>query len=122
MEGKEVELMGIVGKQGKIITSNRMTKLLKKEQRGIIAQLCSLEFPTSKSSISPYFQKVLDNHTKVFETPKCLPPIRDHYHAIHLILGSVPPNIRPYIYPYAQRSGTHSKVAEGPGSNSIVRT
>ena len=30
-EGKEVELMGITGKLGKIISSNSMTKLLKKE-------------------------------------------------------------------------------------------
>ena len=36
--------------------------------------------------------------------PKGLPPIHDHDHAIHLILGSVPPNIRPYIYPYVQKS------------------
>ena len=38
----------------------------------------------------------------MFETPKGLPHIRDHDHAIHLILGSVPPNIRPYKYRYVQ--------------------
>ena len=52
-EGKEVELWGITGKPGNIINSNVMTKFLKKEQRGIIVQLCSLEVQTSKSSISP---------------------------------------------------------------------
>eukprot|EP00253_Pinus_taeda_P005705 PITA_05705 len=57
-------------------------------------------------------QKVLDNHSKVFETPKCLPPIHNHDHAIHLILGSVHPNIRQYIYPYAQKSEIERKVAE----------
>jgi len=31
-EGKEVELRGIAGKPGNIISSNGMTKLLKKEQ------------------------------------------------------------------------------------------
>ena len=31
-EGMEVELRGIAGKRGKIIRSNRMTKLLKKEK------------------------------------------------------------------------------------------
>ena len=70
-----------------------MTKLLKKEQRGVIAQLCSLDVSTLESSISPDLQKVLDNHSKVFETPKGLPPMRDHDHAIHLVPGSVPPNI-----------------------------
>ena len=41
-EGKEIELRGIARKPGKIISSNFMTKLLKKEQRGVISQLCSL--------------------------------------------------------------------------------
>ena len=48
----------------------------------------------------------------VFETPKCLPHIRDHDHAIHLILGSVPPNIRPYRYPYVQKSEIERMIAE----------
>jgi len=103
-EGKEIELRGVTGKPRKIIISNGMTKLLKKEQRGVIAQLCSLDVSTLKSYISPDLQKILDNHSKVFETPKGLPPIRDHDHAIHLIPGSVPPNIKTYIYPYAQKS------------------
>ena len=89
-----------------------MTKLLKKEQRGVIAQLCSLDVSTSESSISPDLQKVLDNHSKVFKTPKGLPPIRDQDHAIHLIPGSVPPNIRLYRYPYAQKSEIESMIAE----------
>eukprot|EP00253_Pinus_taeda_P024406 PITA_24406 len=99
-------------KSEKIISSNGMTKLLNKEQRGVITQLCLLEVPTSKSSISPDLQKVLDNHSKVFETPKDLPPIHDHDHAIHLIPGSVPPNIRPYRYPYAQKSEIKRMIAE----------
>ena len=65
-----------------------------------------------KSSISLDIQKVLDNHSKVFETPKGLPPIRDHVHAIHLIPGSVPPNIKPYRYPYAQKSEIERMVAK----------
>ena len=110
--GKEVKLRGIVGKPGKIISSNVMTKLLKKEQRGIITQLCSLEVPTSKSSISSDLQKVLDNHSKVFEIPKGIPPIRDHDHVIHLILGSVPPNIRPYRYSYVQKRAIEHMIVE----------
>ena len=71
-----------------------------------------VEVPTSKSSISPDLQKVFDNHSKVFETPKGLPPIPDHDHAIHLIPGSVPANIRPYRYPYAQKSEIEGMVAK----------
>jgi hypothetical protein len=42
LEGKEIELRGITGKSSKVISSNGMTKLLKKGHQGIIAQLCSL--------------------------------------------------------------------------------
>ena len=48
----------------------------------------------------------------MFETPKGLPPFRDHDHAIHLILGSVPPNIGPYRYPYVQKSEIERMIAE----------
>ena len=71
-----------------------------------------LDVSTLKSFISPDLQKVLDNHSKVFETPKGLPPIHDHDHAIHLIPGSVPPNIRPYRYPYARKSEIEHIVVE----------
>ena len=81
-EGKEVELRGIAVKPRNIISSNDMKSFLNKEQRGVIAQLCSLEVQTSKSSISPNIQKILDNHSKVFETPKGFPPIFDHDHPI----------------------------------------
>eukprot|EP00253_Pinus_taeda_P028807 PITA_28807 len=57
-------------------------------------------------------QKALDNHSKVFKTSKGLPPIHDHDHAIHLIPGSVPPNIRLYKYPYVQKSEVEHMVAK----------
>ena len=88
-----------------------MKNILKEEQHGIILQLCSLEVPTLKSYISPDIQKVLDNHSKVFDTPKGLPPIFDHDHAIHFP-RSVPPNIKPYRYPFAQKSEIEPMVAE----------
>jgi len=45
-ERKKVELRGITVKPGKVINSNDMTKLLKKEQHGVITQLCSSEVAT----------------------------------------------------------------------------
>ena len=72
-EGKEIKLRGITWKPGKIISSNVMTKLLKKEQRGVIAKLCSLEVPTSKSSISPDLKKVW----KII--PRCLKLQKDSH-------------------------------------------
>eukprot|EP00253_Pinus_taeda_P006087 PITA_06087 len=105
-------VLGVQWLQSLDNNSNGMTKLLKKEQRGAVAQLCSLDVSTSESSVSPDLQKVLHNHSKVFETPKGLPPVRDDDHAIPLIRGSVPPNIKPYIYPYVQKSEIERMVAK----------
>ena len=111
LEGKEIELRGITGKPGKVISSNGMTKLLKKGHQGVITQLCSLYVQTSKPSIPQDLQRIIDKHSKVFEDiPKGLPPTRNH--EIRLIPGSVPPNIRPYRYPYAQKSEIERMVEE----------
>ena len=48
----------------------------------------------------------------MFETPKGIPPIRDHDNDIHLIPGSFPPNITPYRYPYVQKSEIEHMIAE----------
>jgi hypothetical protein len=86
---------------------------LKKGHQGVIVQLCSLDVQTSKPSIPLDLQGIIDKHSKVFEDiPKGLPPTRNHDHAIHLIPGSVPPNIRPYRYPYAQKSEIEHMVEE----------
>jgi translation elongation factor EF-4 len=41
-----------------------------------------------------------------------LPPTQNHDHVIHLIPWSVLPNIRPYRYPYAQKSEIEHMVEE----------
>ena len=46
LEGNEIELRGITGKPSKVISSNGMTKLLKKGHQSVIAQLCSLDVQT----------------------------------------------------------------------------
>jgi hypothetical protein len=90
-----------------------MIKLLKKGNHGVIVQLCSLDAQTSRPSIPLDLQGIIDKHSKVFEDiPRGLPPTRNHDHAIHLILGSVPPNIRPYRYPYGQKSEIEHTVEE----------
>jgi hypothetical protein len=113
LEGKEIELRGITGKLGKVISSNGMTKLLKKGHQCVIAQMCSLYVQTSKPSIPQDLQGIIDKNSIVFEDiPKGLSPTRNYDHEIHLIPGSVPPNIRPYRYPYTQKSGIECMVEE----------
>jgi hypothetical protein len=113
LEGKEIELRDITRKPSKVIRSNGMTKLLKKGNQGVVAQLCSLYFQTYKPSISLYLQGIIDKHSKVFEDiPKGIQPTQNHDHDIHLIPGIFPPNIRPYRYCYAYKSEIEHMVEE----------
>ena len=90
-----------------------MTKLFKRGHQGVITQLCSLDLQKPKSSISSNLQRVIDKHSKLFkDIPKGIRPPRDHGHSINLIPRSVPPNIRPYRYPYGQKSEIEHMVEE----------
>jgi hypothetical protein len=90
-----------------------MKKLLKKGHHGVIAYFFSLDVQTSISSALLDTQIVINNHSKVFgDMPKGIPPARYQDHVIHLQQGSVPPNIRPYRYPYAQRSEIECMIQE----------
>ena len=58
-------------------------------------------------------QEVVNKNSKVFEDiPKGIPPPGDHDHVIHLILRSIPPNSRPYRYPYGHKSEIECMVGE----------
>jgi hypothetical protein len=55
----------------------------------------------------------LSKHQTVFSTPQGLPPSRGvHDHAIPLVPGSLPPNIRPYRHPFAQKNEIEKMVQE----------
>jgi hypothetical protein len=103
--GNKIELRFIQWKPSKVIRFNSMTKLLKRGKWGVIAHFFSLDVQTSISYAPLYLKIVIKNHSKVFgEMPKGIPPARDHDHVIHFQPRILPPNIRPYRYPYAHTS------------------
>ena len=80
-----------------------MEKILKKGHFDIIAQFHAIQrVEELQPKIPDDLQQVFDNHQQVFGTPKGLPPSRgEHDHEIPLILGSQPPNVCPYRYPFS---------------------
>ena len=111
-QGKVVELRGLKAKFPQLVSSHQMQKLLKKGANGFVAQLCSLEVSQSRALTHPDLQEIIDHHSVIFDIPKGLPPKRDHEHAIQLVPGSQPPNIRPYRYPHIQKSEIEKIVEE----------
>ena len=51
---------------------------------------------TSEPSYNEHERQIHDEFRDVFDMPKCLPPPREHDHAIDLIPGSQPPSKPPY--------------------------
>ena len=62
--------------------------------------------------MSEELQGLLNKYEGIFLEPKGLPPTRLQDHRIPLLPGSVPPNIRPYRYPYVQKGKTEKVVNE----------
>jgi hypothetical protein len=58
-------------------------------------------------------QSILTQHQAIFNTPDELPPsCTVHDHSIPLVRGGLPPIIRPYHHPFAQKNEIEKNVRE----------
>jgi hypothetical protein len=81
-----------------------MENFLKKGHSKIITQLNAIQ-EIETPFVHPDLQSILSKHHTIFSTPYGLPPSRGvHDHSIPLVLGSRPPNVRPYRHPFSQRN------------------
>jgi hypothetical protein len=107
-------LRGLQAGSPKIISSHGMEKLLKKGHHCLIAQFNVIQVTDQASQVvPPSLQLILEKYPKVFEVPTTLPPSRgEHDHIIPLLMGSQPPNVFPYRYPFAQKNEIKNMVQE----------
>jgi hypothetical protein len=89
-----------------------MEKILKKGHSGIFYQLHSIqEFETP--FVHSDLQSILSKYQDIFFTPHGLPPSHGvHDHFIPLVLGSLPPNVLPYCYPFSQNNENEKNFQE----------
>jgi hypothetical protein len=99
-----------------------MKKLLSKSVLGYIIQIHSLDanLPPEPDAISPEIANLLQQFTSVTSEPTGLPPSRDCDHAIPLIAGAHPPNLRPYRVPHMQKDAMEDIILKMP-KNAKVR-
>ncbi|XP_042010513.1 uncharacterized protein LOC121759078 [Salvia splendens] len=64
------------------------------------------------SDLSAPVLSVLERHRAVFQLPSGMPPARPFDHRIHLLPNSKPVNVRPYRYPYFQKTEIERQVKE----------
>jgi hypothetical protein len=99
-EGQRYQFQGLTIGSPKIISSHR-----------IIAQLHSIQ-AVGTPSMHPDLQAILSKHQVVLSTPQGLHPCGVHDHSIPLVLGSIPPNVRPYRHPFTRKNELEKIVQE----------
>ncbi|XP_074356051.1 uncharacterized protein LOC141695725 [Apium graveolens] len=68
---------------------------------------------SEEKQIDPEFlAEVLEQHSRVFDSPVGLPPSRNHEHAITLRDGCNPVGVRPYRYPQSQKDEIERLIRE----------
>ncbi|XP_026452183.1 uncharacterized protein LOC113352590 [Papaver somniferum] len=92
VNGKTVSLLGNNHSSVMILEQKSMQRLLQHANHGVFIELAAL--------------------TTSLKQPTTLPPERLHDHRIPLVPGSPPVNVRPYRYPYFQKSEIEKIVAE----------
>ncbi|GAU38235.1 hypothetical protein TSUD_145900 [Trifolium subterraneum] len=71
-----------------------------------------LDLSLEAQSTIPEIQTLLTRYQTLFHPPSSLPPQRTHDHRNHLIPDAAPVNVRPYRYPYFQKSEIEKQTAE----------
>ena len=87
-------------------------KIIKMGECGLLLHIATLSLQSGLKPIPTDMQTLLDEFAVVFEEPPGLPPNRSHDHHILLFEGSAPVNVRPYRYPYYQKSKIEKMVQE----------
>ena len=97
INGKKQKLKVLQQGPLSIISSHRMENILNNNSHGVITQLHFIQMQPSVVSTTPLDrQQILDRYACVFVEPVGFPPSIPNDHFIILLLGSAPPNIRPY--------------------------
>lgn len=88
-----------------VLEPSEMKKLLSKSVLGYLIQIHALDSEDTSTSepIPTEIETLLQQFQSVISEPTGLPPKRDCDHAIPLLEGSQPPNLRPYRVPHMQK-------------------
>ena len=88
-----------------LVSLKTLWKAIRQQGEGILVELgCIKVMETEvRPEIPIPVQKVLNQFQKIFDSPIGLPPRRSHDHAITLLPGTLPINVRPYRYSQFQK-------------------
>ena len=113
-EGKDVILRGMTDGSAKIVSCNKMERILKHDQGEMIAQCLIMDNnPTKEKIFHLEIQPILEKYKKVFEDiPPGLPPKRGFEHSIELEEGAKTVITTPYRHPHKYKEEIEITIKE----------
>lgn len=82
---------------------------------GSVLQVFAIVGPNTVSALEPHPPKIealLTQFKTIFDPPARYPPAKDYDHAIPLIPGASPVNVRPYRYPAAIKDEIERQITD----------
>ena len=116
-EGRQVVLQGDSSFSQLEASLRVIMKAIQAGGQGFMVELAEMGALEGSDTSAPWelptgVEKLLLEYQHLFASPQGLPPKRSHDHAIRLIEGANPPNIRSYRYPHFQKNEVEKIVAE----------
>lgn len=112
IQNQLISLQGIDNKDINIVSFKTMSKWTLKEGEALPIEVQPIFQTCTKAQVSASLRELLDKFAGLFEEPSTLPPYRSHDHKIPLLPGAAPVNVRPYRYPYFQKSEIEKIIKE----------
>jgi len=109
-EGKRVLICGMGVEKSEVDCSPTFLQELRRVEEGLILQIW--ELGSVQNKIPEQIEKLLLEFMEVFQEPKGIPPSRSYDHSIVLKEGTSPISVRPYRYPYYQKSEIEKLIKE----------
>jgi hypothetical protein len=113
--GKKVVLRGMTGNTPRVVTTKRMESIFRREDI-VYATECRISVQVDKKGdthYSPYIQRIIDRHIKVFEPiPPGAPPDTGFEHTIELEEGAKPVITTPYRHPKKYKDEIEKAIKE----------
>lgn len=121
-EGKRISLKGVKDALTSYpkVKARKLKGLIKK---GGIAQMIHFYqagSTTASETIPEPIQRLVDEHSHLFQEPDSLPPTKEFDHQIPLLPGVKPANVKPYRYSPAQKDEIERQIKEML-TNGIIR-
>jgi hypothetical protein len=112
--GVRITLRGIRDdiSQCKHISQEELAQIMHDRAIAQVVQLCPVDIHDKDQPVPEPVIQLLDRHLDCFQEPKTLPPHRPYDHAINLLPGVQPVNVKPYHYTPQQKDKIEKQVRE----------